>query len=37
MICTRCQAPNPDPSENCLSCGFVFDGPVVLEESAPAS
>ncbi len=36
MICTRCQAPNPDPAENCLSCGFVFEGPVLPEESVAA-
>ena len=36
MICTRCQTANPEPAENCLSCGFVFDGPVVPEESVAA-
>jgi tetratricopeptide (TPR) repeat protein len=36
MICTRCQAPNPDPAENCLSCGFVFGGAAAPEESVAA-
>ena len=36
MICARCQALNPDPAENCLSCGLVFGGVVVPEESVAA-
>jgi len=36
MICARCQTPNPEPAENCLSCGFVFSGAVVPEESVAA-
>ena len=36
MICARCQTLNPDPAENCLSCGLVFGGVVVPEESVAA-
>jgi eukaryotic-like serine/threonine-protein kinase len=36
MICPKCQTPNPDPAENCLSCGFGFAGASPLEESHPA-
>ena len=38
MICPKCQTPNPDPAENCLSCGFSFAGAAAVatnEESHP--
>ena len=35
MICPKCQTPNADPAENCLSCGFGFAGAAPLEESHP--
>jgi eukaryotic-like serine/threonine-protein kinase len=35
MICPKCQTPNPEPAENCLRCGFAFDGapPVEFEQT----
>ncbi len=35
MICPKCQTPNPEPAENCLSCGFGFAAASPLEESHP--
>ena len=38
MICPKCQAHNPEPAENCLTCGFVFGGaPAVVLEQTNAS
>jgi eukaryotic-like serine/threonine-protein kinase len=33
MICPKCQTPNPEPAENCLSCGFGFTGGPALEQT----
>src|SRR5690349_10076648 len=36
MICPKCQASNPEPSDHCLQCGTGFDGAAPAEQSSDA-
>ncbi|HEX4441897.1 MAG TPA: protein kinase [Thermoanaerobaculia bacterium] len=36
MICPKCQAPNPEPSDNCLQCGHGFNGAPLEAQSDAA-